>query len=123
MKRFAFIFAIFFMYAIAFSPALFHSYCPLILQHIRLCMILDYVLAIASVCFIISLISLVLKAYKTALVFAIVPLFVDAVILCSALLIFMFHKELTAAMVRGKIKFIGEGIFNVLKAPFTIFKR
>jgi len=49
-----------------------------------------------------------------------VPLFVEAVVFCSALLLFMFHKELTAAMVRGKIKAIGGGIFNILRVPLKI---
>ena len=121
MRRIAYIFTIFLMYAVAFSPAVYlHNYCPFLLQHVRMCIIFDYILTIVVLCFIVSLFSLVLKAYRIAFLFALVPLFVEAVVLCSALLIFMFHKELTAAMVRGKIKAIGGGVFNILKAPFAI---
>jgi len=109
------------MYAIAFAPLLWvHRVCPVVLQHVRLCMVFEYVLGITVICFIISLFLLVLKLYKLAVVFTILPLFVEAVVFCSALLIFMFHKELTAAMVRGKIKSIGEGIFQILRAPFAL---
>jgi hypothetical protein len=121
MRRAAYIFTIFFMYAIAFTPVIyFHNYCPLLLQHVRMCMIFDYVLAIVSICSIVSLFALVFKFYKIAFLFAVVPLFVEAVVFCSALLLFMFHKELTAAMVRGKIKAIGGGIFNLLRSPLKI---
>jgi len=120
MKRLAYSLTILFMYMIAFSPLLLHGYCPIIFKHIRLCMIFEYVIGITAICFIISLFAMVLKAYKTAFLFALVPLFVESVVLCSALLIFMFHKELTAAMVVGKIRTVGSGVFKVLQAPFAI---
>jgi hypothetical protein len=121
MRAVAYIFIIFLMYTVAFAPAIYlHNYCPLLLQHVRLCMIFDYILNIVSVCAIISLVALVLKLYRIAFLFAVVPLFVEAVVLCSALLLFMFHKELTAAMVRGKIKAIGSGVFNILSAPLKV---
>ena len=122
MRAPAYIFTIGLMYALAFAPAIYlHNYCPLLLQQVRLCLIFNYILNIVSVCAIISLFALVLKLYRIAFLFAVVPLFVEAVVLCSALLLFMFHKELTAAMVRGKIKAIGGGVFKVLGAPLKIF--
>ena len=120
MKRIAYIFTLFFMYAIAFWPLIFRHFCPRFFTEVRVCMIVDYVLAITAICLILSMFLLVLQAYKTAFIFALVPLFIEAVILCSALLLFMFHKELTAAMIKGKIKAVGSGIFRVLKTPFAL---
>lgn len=122
MRKIAYIFTIFLMYLVACAPLVYlHQYCPKLLQHVRVCMITDYVLGITVACFFISLGSLVLKAYGMAFLFALVPLFVELVLLTSSLLVFMFHKELTAAMIRGKIRAVGSGVFSILKAPFIIF--
>jgi hypothetical protein len=67
--------------------------------------------------------ALVLKSYRTALVIMIIPFFVQAVVVCSSLLIFMFHRELTAAMAIGKLRLAGDAILGILKAPVNWIKQ
>jgi len=115
--------ALFLMYALAFSPATMHWYCPhLIWGHVNICIIFKYVMAFTALCCVLSLIAFAFKAYRIGLIIAWIPLFIEGVLFSSALLLFMFHKEFTAAIVVGKIRAIGAGIFSVLKAPLTVFQ-
>ncbi|HBR70404.1 TPA: hypothetical protein DIC20_05700 [Candidatus Dependentiae bacterium] len=122
MRKVAYIFTILLMYFVACAPLIYlHQYCPKLLQNVRVCMITDYVFGITVACFLVTLFALVLKAYGIAFLFALLPLFIELILLTSSLLVFMFHKELTAAMIRGKIRAVGSGVFSILKAPFIIF--
>ena len=86
---------------------------------LRICTIFDIVMAITAICILASLFAMVFKAHKTALSIMIIPFFVQAVVACSAGLVFIFHRELTAALAMGKLKVAGATIFNVIKAPFV----
>ena len=123
MKKIVSFIALFLMYALAFSPTMLYWYFPrLVCGHVNICIIFKYVMAFTALCCVLSIVAFAFKAYRIGLIIAWIPLFVEGVLLSSALLIFMFHKEFTAAVVVGKIRAIGAGIFSVLKSPLTIFQ-
>lgn len=103
----------------------FYHYAPFIqwCHDVRVCMIFDGVFAITVFCIFFSLLSMVFKAYRTALFFAIIPFIVQLILACSALLVFMFHRELTAAVAIGRLRAIGNAIVSVIKSPVTLIKK
>ena len=118
--------ALFFLYIVSCWPLIArYYYSPLMAWCVdmRVCMIINYVLAITLVSIFFSMMALVLKSYRTALVIMIIPFFVQAVVVCSSLLIFMFHRELTAAMAIGKLRLAGDAILGILKAPVDWIKQ
>jgi|GEM_PF-2015878 len=89
----------------------------------RVRMIFDCVFAITALCIFFSLLAMVFKAYRTALFFAIIPFIVQLILVCSAMLVFIFHRELTAVLAMGRLRAAGGAIMSVIKAPITLFKK
>ncbi len=89
----------------------------------RICTIFDTVMAITAVCILLSLLAMVFKVRKIAFGIMIIPFFVQAVVICSAALVFIFHRELTAALAMGRLRLVGNALANFLKAPFIWCKR
>lgn len=122
MKKIAALAGLFICYALAFSPLLLRYYeiaLPL-LNHEMIKTIFDNVIALAVVSIFFSLMAAVLRWYIVAYVFAFIPLFVEAVFLCSTALVFLFHKELAAAALFGKIRALGSNITQVATMPIKV---
>ena len=87
----------------------------------RICMIFDWVMAVTAISILLSLLAAVFRAYKTAFVIMIVPFFIQAVVACSAALVAIFHRELTAAMAMGKLRAVGTKILDLVRTPYRWF--
>jgi len=83
----------------------------------KVCMIGNYLMAMVVVCVFFSMMALVLRAYKLALVLVLIPLFIELVVACSALIVFVFHHELTTAVAAGRLHAAGSAITDVVLAP------
>lgn len=117
---------LFFLYVIACWPLLVrYCYSPFILWCVndaRVCMIVSYLMAVTLICTFFSMMAMVLKCYRVAFFIALIPIFVESVLLCSILLVFLFHRELTAALAMSKLRAAGHAIISVIKAPYTLLK-
>ena len=123
MKRIMVIFSLFACYVLACSPLLLRYYhvADQLLNHMPVHAIFDQVMALAVIAIFFSLMAAALRCYILAYVLAFVPLFVEAVLLCSTVIVFIFHKEIVAAAVFGKIRTLGSTMIHVTTAPVRIF--
>ena len=87
----------------------------------RICMIFDTVMAVSAISILLSLLAAVFRAYKTAFFIMIVPFFMQAVVTCSVALVFIFHRELTAAMAMDKLRAVGTKILDLVRTPYRWF--
>lgn len=122
MKKLFALLGLFICYALACSPLLLRYYeiaLPL-LNHETISTIFDKVMALVVISIFFSLMAAVLRWYILAYVIAFIPLFVEAVLMCSAALIFSFHKEIAAAALFGKIRTLGSNIKECVAMPFKV---
>lgn len=119
MKNYRILPGFFFSYVVLCWPLLLNYYEPFqqLCDNPRVCMIGTYLMAMVVVCVFFSMMALVLKAYKIALVFVLAPLFVELVVACSALLVFVFHRELTTALGMGRLRVAGGTIIDIVMTP------
>lgn len=130
MKNYLYIIAVFVLYALAFTPYFFRAYCPeKILQHEKVVVLIQYVLALITICAFLSMLALVLRWYKLSIIIAIIPLFVEAVFACSVFLLLTFRKEISDVIVQSKISSagsvvgqkicaVGRKIWSIISTPF-----
>ncbi len=127
MKKFIFILLIFCLYAIAYAPFLLKAYLPeqlaLLTQNVKVELILARIMALTTGCFLCSLFALTMRWYRTSIAIAFVPLFVEAVFICSAFLLFVFHKEISHAFLVGKIRALGTQITDVVTFPLRFLHK
>jgi hypothetical protein len=109
----------FFSYIVLCWPILLNYYEPLqqLCINQKVCMLNNYLIAFVGICIFLSLLFLVLKAYKTALIFVLIPLFIELVVVCSAGFVVVFHRELTAAIAVGKLKTAGAAVADLVMKP------
>lgn len=122
MKKLFALTGLFICYALACSPLLLRYYeiaLPL-LNHEMVSTIFDKVMALAVISIFFSLMAAVLRWYILAYVLAFIPLFVEAVFLCSTALVFLFHKELAAAALFGKIRAVGSAVTHAATLPIRV---
>jgi len=117
---------LFCLYTLSCWPLVARYYYPLLIvwcTDMRVCMIINYVLAVTVVSIFFSMVAMVLKYYRIAWAIMIIPFFVQAVVVCSSLLVFLFHRELTAAMAVGRLRAAGDTIWFILKTPVDWVKQ
>ena len=125
MKNYLWIIGIFAMYALAFVPLfLLTSHLPPELaNNNKILLIINSLMAGTVICLFLSLLAIVLRWYRTSLFIAVIPVFAVAVLICSALLLLLFHKEISHAFVVGKIRAAGTALTNIIKLPFTLLPK